>query len=196
MANRIRPLRRTGAAGVPVVANMLDGEIAVNAFDKKIYMRVGSNLIEIANASGGDWNTLANRPANLISWGTIAPTSKLDAAFGKGQGVLEMENAYPAIDNSSFEQRYFTARANGAGLPGYGFHKAGEYGWFLYAAITSFRARRNDGMDMRFLTEDPDGRYQLRDANSQSLRTQPRQFVQSGDPGAAASPGDLWFQPV
>ena len=53
MPNRIRPLRRTGSTGVPVVANMLDGEIAVNAFDKKIWMRVGANLVEIANASSG-----------------------------------------------------------------------------------------------------------------------------------------------
>ena len=63
MANRIRPLRRTGSTGVPVVANMLDGEIAINSFDKKIWMRVGSNLVEIANASPGDWNTLVNKPA-------------------------------------------------------------------------------------------------------------------------------------
>lgn len=53
MANRIRPLRRTGSTGVPNVSDMLDGEIAVNSFDKKIWMKVGSNLVEVANASSG-----------------------------------------------------------------------------------------------------------------------------------------------
>lgn len=77
MANRIRPLRRTGSSGVPVVANMLDGEIAVNSFDKKIYMRVGANLVEIANASSGDWNTLANKPTYANAWGSIDPATKL-----------------------------------------------------------------------------------------------------------------------
>lgn len=90
MANRIRPLRRTGSSGVPVVANMLDGEIAVNSFDKKIYMRVGANLVEIANASSGDWNTLANKPAYANAWGSIDPTSKLDyrASLGADQAAL------------------------------------------------------------------------------------------------------------
>lgn len=53
MANRIKPLRRTGSTGLPNVANMQEGEIAVNSYDQKIWMRVGSNLVEIANAGGG-----------------------------------------------------------------------------------------------------------------------------------------------
>lgn len=53
MSTVIKPLRRTGSSGVPNVANMQEGEIAVNSFDQKIWMRVGDNLVEIANASTG-----------------------------------------------------------------------------------------------------------------------------------------------
>jgi hypothetical protein len=37
-----------------------------------------------------------------------------------------------------------------------------------------------------------DGRPLIRNANSGTLTTQPRIFVQSGDPGAAAADGDIW----
>lgn len=38
-----------------------------------------------------------------------------------------------------------------------------------------------------------DGRHSIKNANSTTLTTQPRVFVQAGDPGAAAADGDLWF---
>lgn len=39
-----------------------------------------------------------------------------------------------------------------------------------------------------------DGRTKVKDANSATLRTQPRHFVQSTDPGAAMADGDIWYQ--
>jgi hypothetical protein len=49
MATRIKLKRSTTAAAVPTTSNLLDGEVAVNIADKKIYVRDGSNIIEVAN---------------------------------------------------------------------------------------------------------------------------------------------------
>lgn len=84
---RWRPLRRTGSTGVPNVANMAEGEIAVNSFDRKIWMKVGSNLIEVANAASGDWNTLANKP-NITADGQNIVTRDVTATRGDQTGAL------------------------------------------------------------------------------------------------------------
>ena len=49
MATRIKLKRSTTAAAVPTTSNLLDGEVAVNIADKKIYVRDGSNIVEVAN---------------------------------------------------------------------------------------------------------------------------------------------------
>lgn len=49
MANVIKPKRSNAATSVPTIANLSDGELAVNSADKKIYLRVGSDVVEIAN---------------------------------------------------------------------------------------------------------------------------------------------------
>ena len=162
MANRIRPLRRTGSTGVPDVANMLDGEIAVNSLDKKIYMRVGSSLIEIANASSGDWNTLANKPTNFV--------------YNNAASTIAVRQGFGAVDNSAFGGRFFVAEAEAAtaGPPGYGFHKLGAYGWFLYAFVDGFYAIRNDGLSTKLVFDNQNqparlGQVAARNDNGQGL---------------------------
>ena len=49
MATRIKLKRSTTAAAVPPTSNLVDGEIALNIADKKLYARNGSNIIEVAN---------------------------------------------------------------------------------------------------------------------------------------------------
>ena len=51
MATRIKLKRSTVAATVPTTSNLVDGEIALNIADKKLYARNGSNIIEVANQS-------------------------------------------------------------------------------------------------------------------------------------------------
>jgi len=47
-------IKRFETAGdVPNTSELVDGEIAVNVVDKKIYVRDGSSIIEVANTSGG-----------------------------------------------------------------------------------------------------------------------------------------------
>ena len=49
MANIFKPKRSSTASSVPTTSNLADGELAVNSSDKKIYLRDGSNIIEVAN---------------------------------------------------------------------------------------------------------------------------------------------------
>ena len=49
MATKIKLKRSTVAATVPTTSNLVDGEVALNIADKKLYARNGSNIIEVAN---------------------------------------------------------------------------------------------------------------------------------------------------
>ena len=50
MATRIKLKRSSTASAAPTTSTLLDGEVAVNTADKKIYVRDGSNIVEVANA--------------------------------------------------------------------------------------------------------------------------------------------------
>ena len=50
MATRIKLKRSSTAAAAPTTSTLLDGEVAVNTADRKIYVRDGSNIVEVANA--------------------------------------------------------------------------------------------------------------------------------------------------
>ena len=49
----IKIKRFTTASDVPTTSELTDGEIAVNVADKKIYVRDGSSIVEVANLSSG-----------------------------------------------------------------------------------------------------------------------------------------------
>jgi len=51
MANIFKPKRSNTPSSVPTTSNLADGEMAVNSADKKIYLRDGSEIVEVANAS-------------------------------------------------------------------------------------------------------------------------------------------------
>lgn len=51
MAWTIKPFRSNTAGAVPTTANLADGEMAVNSADKKVYLRVGSSIVEVANVT-------------------------------------------------------------------------------------------------------------------------------------------------
>lgn len=48
---RFKPRRSNTPASVPTTSNLLDGELAINSADKKIFLRDGNNILEIANAN-------------------------------------------------------------------------------------------------------------------------------------------------
>lgn len=49
MAVTISPKRRSTDAAAPTTANLADGEIAVNAFSRVIYQRIGASIIAVSN---------------------------------------------------------------------------------------------------------------------------------------------------
>ena len=64
MATIIKLKRSTSASSVPGVSDLQDGEVAVNVVDKKIYVRNGGSIVEVAN------NTAAQGSTNLSSVGS------------------------------------------------------------------------------------------------------------------------------
>ena len=65
-----------------------------------------------------------------------------------GASTITVSQAFGPVDNNAYGGRHFIAVNTGTGQPGYGFHAAGRYGWFLYAEVDHFRGRRSDGMDV------------------------------------------------
>ena len=53
MANVFKPKRSNTASSIPTTSDLIDGELAVNSADQKIYLRDGSNIIEVGNVSSG-----------------------------------------------------------------------------------------------------------------------------------------------
>ncbi len=51
MAITIKPFRSNTAGAVPTTANLADGEMAINSADKKVYLRVGAVINEVANVT-------------------------------------------------------------------------------------------------------------------------------------------------
>ena len=49
MANIFKPKRSSTSSAVPTTGQLSDGELAVNSADKIIYLRDGSNIVELAN---------------------------------------------------------------------------------------------------------------------------------------------------
>ena len=60
MANIFKPKRSTTALSVPTTSNLVDGELAVNIADQKIYLRNGASIVEVANAAAGGGGGLSN----------------------------------------------------------------------------------------------------------------------------------------
>ena len=62
----IKLKRSTTASTVPTTANLEDGEIAVNVIDKKLYVRNGGSIIEVANNVAGGAVDLTNLGSSII----------------------------------------------------------------------------------------------------------------------------------
>ena len=60
MANIFKPKRSTTASSVPTTGDLVDGELAVNIADQKIYLRNGDSVVEVANAAAGGGGGLSN----------------------------------------------------------------------------------------------------------------------------------------
>ena len=99
MANVFKPKRSSTASSVPTTSNLADGELAVNSADQKIYLREGSNIVEVGNTSGGDAETL----------GGISSTSFLrsDEVSTKTSGALKFNDTVHARFGTNGDLRIY-----------------------------------------------------------------------------------------
>jgi hypothetical protein len=51
MANIFKPKRSNTPLSTPTTSNLVDGELAVNSADRRVYLRDGSDIVAIANKS-------------------------------------------------------------------------------------------------------------------------------------------------
>ena len=58
MPTVIKLKRSTTASSIPTTSDLVDGEIAVNVTDQKIYIRNGVSIVELANASDIDLSSI------------------------------------------------------------------------------------------------------------------------------------------
>ena len=98
MANVFKPKRSSTASSVPTTSNLADGELAVNSADKKIYLRDGSNIIEVSNytAPGGistdaqlfdgldSTQFLRSDAVDIKTSGNLTFNDSIEARFGTG----------------------------------------------------------------------------------------------------------------
>ncbi len=69
MAQIIKPKRKF-TSGTPTTSHLVEGEIAINTSDRKIWMRDGSNnIIEVANAADVAAASIADATALAIALG-------------------------------------------------------------------------------------------------------------------------------
>ena len=53
MATVIKLKRSTVASRVPTTSDLVDGEVAINIADKKIYVNNGGTIVQISDNTGG-----------------------------------------------------------------------------------------------------------------------------------------------
>ena len=87
MANVFKPKRSNTASSVPTTSNLVDGELAVNSADQKIYLRDGASIVEVGNvAAGGISNVVEDTTPQL--GGTLDANGNLiDFGDSSSQGV-------------------------------------------------------------------------------------------------------------
>ena len=66
MASVIKLKRSTTSSSVPTTGDLADGEVAVNIADRKIYVRNGASIVEVANNTTAGSTDLTNVGTNII----------------------------------------------------------------------------------------------------------------------------------
>jgi hypothetical protein len=99
MANIFKPKRSNTPSSIPTAVDLVDGELAVNSADKKIYLRDGSEVIEIANYSSDEI-----KKTELVSYASASDISNSALSISgistyNQVGILTGTNAGDTDDN-------------------------------------------------------------------------------------------------
>jgi hypothetical protein len=88
MANIFKPKRSSTANSVPTTANLVDGELAVNTADQKIYIRSGASIVTVGSVGGGSgtnyWTQTSSgiNTSSNVGIGTTNPIGQLQVSTG------------------------------------------------------------------------------------------------------------------
>lgn len=88
MANVIKPKKSSTASAVPTTSSLADGEMAVNTADKKLYVRDGASIVEVANAIGGGGSSRTIKQQVFTTSGTFTPSQALLDSGGMVEVLL------------------------------------------------------------------------------------------------------------
>jgi hypothetical protein len=78
MANIFKPKRSSTASSIPTISDLVDGELAINSADKKIYVRESQNIISLDNAgtlSGLSSSQFLRSDINQTKTGSLTASS-------------------------------------------------------------------------------------------------------------------------
>lgn len=114
MTVAIKPLRKF-TSGTPTTSDMVEGEIAVNTADQKIFMRDGSNnIIEVASAGSSvtiGENAPGSPDAGDMWWDSSDDQGRLKVYYNDGDSS-QWVDAFPSI--APVEDRVILNGTNGA----------------------------------------------------------------------------------
>tara|TARA_Y100001963_G_C6592510_1_gene358612 strand:+ start:64 stop:522 length:459 start_codon:yes stop_codon:yes gene_type:complete len=85
----IKPKRSGTASSVPTTSDLADGEFAINTADQKIYIRSGTNIVEVGNVSGGSV-TEAFKNIAVSGQSNIVADSATDTLTVSGTGLVSV----------------------------------------------------------------------------------------------------------
>jgi len=91
MASVIKLKRTTTASSVPTTSDLVDGEVAVNIADRKIYVRNGASIVEVANNTSSSALDLTNVSTNIV------PDSDAQRDIGTIQSIFDEIFGYDVI---------------------------------------------------------------------------------------------------
>lgn len=66
MATIIKLKRSTVSSTIPTTSDLADGEVAVNIADRKLYIRNGASIVEVANNTAAGSTDLTNVGTNIV----------------------------------------------------------------------------------------------------------------------------------
>jgi len=126
MENIFKPKRSNVAFSVPSTNNLVDGEMAVNYADKKIYLRYGNDISIISNYSENYWdkNQTGISTISNVGIGTTDPTEKLhvDGNLRVTGGIYDSNNnigiANSILISTGTGIAWTSANLNGSGSQG------------------------------------------------------------------------------
>ena len=86
----IKPKRSGTASSVPTTSDLADGEFAINTADQKIYIRSGTNIVEVGNVSGSGAVSEAFKTIAVSGQSNVVADSATDTLNVSGTGLVSV----------------------------------------------------------------------------------------------------------